>query len=187
MSFERMTVGRRLYLGFGLILAVLVAVTLVAIFKVQAINGALKVNSEEHAAIQRFAINFRGSAHDRAIAVRDVVLSESPSERNKELVSIEALAKFYAESAAPLEALMAKSSDQDRIRPLYEAIKQIEEQSLQSTRAIIEQTAAGDLVAARATLWNEAKPRYVAWLGAINRLIDFEEARIQSANAIAMR
>jgi methyl-accepting chemotaxis protein len=134
MDFERMTVGRRLYLGFGLILGVLVAVTLVAIFKVQAINGALKVNSEEYAAIQRFAINFRGSAHDRAIAVRDVVLSESPADRARELAAIESLAKFYADSAAPLEALMARSADQAELRPLYEAIKQIEAQSVQSTQ-----------------------------------------------------
>ena len=60
MNFNRMTVGKRLYLGFGALLAVLVVVTLVAITKVQAINSALKVNSEEHAAIQRYAINFRG-------------------------------------------------------------------------------------------------------------------------------
>src|SRR3989338_436762 len=107
MTFNQMTVGKRLYVGFGLALTILVAVTAVAIVKVHAINAALHANSEEHASIQRFAINFRGSAHDRAIAVRDVVLSDTPAERQKEVATIEALARFYAESATPLEALVA--------------------------------------------------------------------------------
>ncbi len=186
MNFNRMTVGRRLYIGFGVLLAVLVAVTLVAITKVQAINSALKVNSEEHAAIQRYAINFRGSAHDRAIAARDVVLSSSASERQKEIASIEQLARFYAESAGPLEALLQTSADAAELRVLYGAIKDIEKQAVSSTRAIVDKVEAGDTQGAQLQLWSEAKPQYVAWLAAINKLIDFEESRIQAQNTIAM-
>ena len=51
--FSRMTVAMRLYLGFGLILAVLVAVTTVAVFKVDIINGSLRANSDTHAAVHR--------------------------------------------------------------------------------------------------------------------------------------
>jgi methyl-accepting chemotaxis protein len=75
--FERMTVRARLAAGFGALLAVLVLVTAIAVVKVQTIKTALHANSTEHALIQRYAINFRGSAHDRAIAVRDVALSTS--------------------------------------------------------------------------------------------------------------
>jgi len=186
MGFDRMTVRIRLYAGFGLLLAVLMVVTLVAIAKVQAINTALLANSEEHAAIQRFAINFRGSAHDRAIAVRDVVLSENEVDRRREVAAIEELARFYAASAGPLERLMQSSADAGELRSLYGAIKDIESRSVQTTQAIVKQAEAGDLDGARARLWNEAKPQYVAWLAAINRLIDFEEARIQNANQVAM-
>ena len=42
-----MTVARRLYMGFGLMLAILVAVTVVGMLKVQSINSALKANSQE--------------------------------------------------------------------------------------------------------------------------------------------
>ena len=79
MKLSRMTLGARLYAGFGLILVVMAVVTVVAMFKVNAIDAALRANSEEHVAIQRFAINFRGSAHDRSIATRDVVLSSTPA------------------------------------------------------------------------------------------------------------
>ena len=83
MFFSRMAVATRLYVGFGLILALLVVLTGIAVVKVNRIADALHVNSDIHAQVQRHAINFRGSAHDRSIAVRDVVLSPTPAERDK--------------------------------------------------------------------------------------------------------
>lgn len=88
MFFTRMSVAARLYAGFGLILLVLVVVTLVAMFKVNRIDQALRANNDVHVQVQRYAINFRGSAHDRSIAVRDVVLSPSQAERAKEIDTI---------------------------------------------------------------------------------------------------
>ena len=125
MTFNQMTVGKRLYVGFGLVLTILVAVTGVAIVKVNAINVALHANSEEHASIQRFAINFRGSAHDRSIAIRDVVLSTSPADRQTEAAAIERLAAFYAQSAGPLEKLIGTADDSAELKRLYGAIKDI--------------------------------------------------------------
>ena len=181
-----MTVGKRLYLGFGLMLAILSGVTLVAIARVEAINTALRANSDEHAAVQRYAINFRGSAHDRAIAVRDVVLSESPADRAQEVAAIENLARFYAESAGPLEQLMQGSADAGELGGLYGAIKDIESRAVATTQAVIAKVEAGDTAAAETQLWSEAKPQYVAWLAAINKLIDFEESRIQAQSTVAM-
>ncbi|MBS3997522.1 MAG: MCP four helix bundle domain-containing protein [Hydrogenophaga sp.] len=181
-----MTVARRLYLGFGLILAILVAVAAVAITKVHTINTALKANSNEHAAIQRYAINFRGSAHDRAIAVRDVVLGASAADRAAEVAAIARLAAFYAEAAGPLEKLVQTSADATELRALYGAIKTIEARAVATTQAVINQVEAGDTSGAQARLWSEAKPQYVSWLAAVNRLIDFEEARLQEQNQVAM-
>jgi methyl-accepting chemotaxis protein len=181
-----MTVAKRLAVGFGLMLAILVTVTVVAIVKVETINTALKVNSAEHASIQRYAINFRGSAHDRAIAVRDVVLSASDANRANEVATIARLASFYADSAGPMEKLMQTSADTADLRTLYGAIKDIESRAVATTQAVIEKVDAGDSAGAQALLWTEAKPQYVSWLGAINKLIDFEESRIQAQNAVAM-
>ncbi|MDO9286276.1 MAG: MCP four helix bundle domain-containing protein, partial [Aquabacterium sp.] len=185
-QISKMTVAARLYLGFGLVLAILVAVTLVALFKVQAINTALRANSEQHALIQRYAINFRGSAHDRSIAVRDVVLSASAPDRQKELAAIDGLAAFYAQSAGPLQALIAAPGASPELSRLYGSIQAIEQQAVGSTQRIVAAVAAGDADAAQTLLWQQAKPQYVQWLAAINRLIDFEEARIQAENKIAL-
>lgn len=111
MKLEQMTVRGRLVLGFSALLGVMVLLTALAVVKVHVIRDALQANSQEHAAIQRYAINFRGSAHDRAIAVRDVALGRTAEDRARELAAIDRLEKFYADSAQPLERLMAKTAD----------------------------------------------------------------------------
>src|SRR5574344_2556858 len=186
MSFSRMTVATRLYIGFGLMLALLVVVTAVAVVKVHRIDQALRDNSDIHVQVQRYAINFRGSAHDRSIAVRDVVLSPTPAERDKEIATIAALADFYAQSATPLEKLVHRVGAPPELAPLYEGIRNAEAQAVASTQAIIAQVQAGDAQAAQ-TLWQQAKPQYVQWLAAINKLIDCREARIQESNLKAMQ
>ncbi|MDC8771105.1 methyl-accepting chemotaxis protein [Roseateles albus] len=185
MDFSRMTVGKRLNAGFGLILIVMAIVTVLAMFKVQAIQTALHANSEEHGAIQRYAINFRGSAHDRAIATRDLVLAETPADRQKEVATIDSLAKFYADSAGPLEKLIGSAGDADQLGRLYGAIKDIERQSVATTQAVILSLDKGDAAGAQTLAWSQAKPQYVQWLAAINKLIDFEETRIQEKSKLA--
>lgn len=186
MPFSRMTVTARLYAGFSLILALLVVVTGIAMAKVETINSALRANSEEHVQVQRYAINFRGSAHDRSIAVRDVVLSATPAERQKEIATIASLAAFYAKSAGPLEKLVAQPGAAPELARLYADIRSIEAQAVATTETIVAQAEAGD-AAAREALWQQAKPQYVQWLAAINKLIDFEEARIQAENQTALQ
>jgi methyl-accepting chemotaxis protein len=186
MNFHQMTVRSRLALGFGSLLSVLVVVTAMAVVKVQSIKAALQANSAEHALIQRYAINFRGSAHDRSIAVRDVALSKSGDERARELAAIERLAKFYADSAGPLERLLDTSADSGELKPLYGAIKDIEAKAVASTQTVIAKVTAGDAEGAHQILWRDAKPQYEQWLAAINKLIDYEEAKLQAKNKIAL-
>lgn len=172
MRFDRMTISKRLSIGFGLMLAILVGVTVVAIGKVRAIEAALQANGQEHSPIQRYAINFRGSAHDRSIAIRDVVLGAGETERRQELAAIDQLAKFYADSAAPLEKLIATSPDAADLKRLYGDIQAIEAKAVASTQAIAAAVQRGETGPAHEQLWQQAKPQYVQWLAAINRLID---------------
>ncbi len=181
-----MSVAARLYTAFGFILALLFVVTGVAVVKVDRIDRALRANNDIHVQVQRYAINFRGSAHDRSIAVRDVVLASTAAERDREIATIASLAAFYADSAAPLEKLITRPGADPALGQMYAAIRAVEAQAVASTNAVIAQVRAGD-AAATATLWSQAKPQYEQWLAAINKLIDFKEARIQQVNQQAAR
>jgi methyl-accepting chemotaxis protein len=186
MNMNNVPVSRRLAYGFGTLLGFLVLVTAIAVVKVQTIKTALQANSHEHSPIQRYAINFRGSAHDRSIAVRDVALSKTTEDRARELAAIERLARFYAESAGPLETLLKASGDAAQLGQLYGAIQGIEARALASTSQVIAKVAANDPDGAYTVLWQEAKPQFEQWLAAINQLIDFEEVRLQEQNKLAL-
>ena len=186
MQLPQLTVAQRLYAGFGLILTILIVLVAVATAKVQTIDKALRANSDLHTQVQRHAINFRGSAHDRSIAIRDVVLAGSPAERQAEVAAIGELAAFYAASAGPLETLMARPDSAPEVSTLYADIRAMEGQAVATTKAIIDKVEQGDSRGAQELLWQQAKPQYVAWLASINRLIDFKETRIQRENAIAL-
>jgi methyl-accepting chemotaxis protein len=187
MQLSRLTVNQRLILGFGLILGILVTVTGFGMFKVNTIDEALADNQAVHARIQRYAINFRGSAHDRSIAIRDVVLASDKDSRMKELAAIDKLAKFYADSAGPLDQLISAAGADGDLKPMVQAIKNIERATVATTQQIAALVEKGDSGGGQALLWSTAKPQYEQWLAAINKLIDHEELRIQAANRVAMQ
>ena len=187
MRFSNLTVSKRLQLGFAIILVILAILAGIAMLKVRTIETALLANGQEHTQIQRYAINFRGSAHDRAIAVRDYVLAGSAELRQKEANTIDELAKFYASSATPLEKLISQSANGAELNQLYGAIKAIENEAIASSKAVVAAVDRADTAAAQALLWSKAKPQYVQWLASINKLIDLEEGRVEALNKVAIQ
>ena len=180
-------ISQRLMAGFGCVIAVLLGMSLYSVMVARGIDYALTVNATQNVAIQRAAINFRGSAHDRSIAVRDVVLAPNEALRNQEIGAIARLAAFYAQSAAQLDAVRSVAGQSaPEIAPMLQAIKDIEARAVATTHQVVALAQGGDRDAAEALLWATAKPQYEQWLAAINQLIDYEEARIiannQSAN-----
>ena len=77
MKKSSMTIGRRLAIGFGSVFLLMVILSAMAISRVMTIDDTLNQINQVNNVKQRFAINFRGSVHDRAIALRDVVLAGS--------------------------------------------------------------------------------------------------------------
>src|SRR5690242_13610789 len=93
------SIGRRLGAGFLVVVLTMVALVVVGAVQVRSIESRLTTINEQNAVKQRFAINFRGSVHDRAIALRDVVLAgEDLTAIGQETDLIKQLQDKYAES-----------------------------------------------------------------------------------------
>lgn len=60
-----MTIANRLYAGFAFIILLLVATTVIGTYQVDEINKTLTRVNEVGSEKQRYAINYRGSVHDR--------------------------------------------------------------------------------------------------------------------------
>ena len=180
-------ISQRLMAGFGLVIVALLGMSVYSVLIARGIDGALTANATQNAVIQRAAINFRGSAHDRSIAVRDVVLTPNDEARKKEIESIARLADFYAQSATQLDNVLKTVKEvPPEVGPMVQALKDIEARTVATTSKVVALMQTGDRAGAEALLWAEAKPQYEQWLAAANKLIDYEEGRIiknsQTAN-----
>ncbi len=99
-----LSVAGRLAIGFGLLLLMLLVLVAVSIAKVDSIESSLSRVSDVNNVKQRYAVNFRGSVHDRAIAVRDLTLVPD-AQLDTVVALIDKLDRDYQQSAAPLNAL----------------------------------------------------------------------------------
>jgi methyl-accepting chemotaxis protein len=169
-------VSQRLLLGFGLIIMMLIIVTIIAIDKVNTINNKMTIINDLNSVKQRHAINFRGSVHDRAIAIRDVVLVEDLNEVNVSVEEIRRLETFYSDSAGPMDSMMERQSDVNE-REMLKQIKQIEKRTLPLVEEIIKLRRNGDDLLAKSILMEQGKQAFIDWLAAINALIDYEESQ----------
>ena len=184
MQIGNLRIGQRLAIGFSVVIALMLVLTAVGIQRVGRISDGLHTINYVNSVKQRHAINFRGSVHDRAIALRDVVLVEDPAALAAAEAQIDQLAAFYADSAAPLEALIAASTD-TREQAMLASIQAIEARTLPLIAEIRALREVGDDAAARQLLMAEAAPAFVTWLARINDFIDLQEGKNQQEAAAA--
>ncbi|MEP3628977.1 MAG: methyl-accepting chemotaxis protein [Hyphomicrobiales bacterium] len=175
--------GARQIIGFGTILTLIVAITIFAGWRVNQIDGNLTAMIDQNSVAQRFAINFRGSVHDRAIAIRDVVLDDAVDVK-KEIELIRTLEKFYVDSEIKMEE-MFKNPQNVRVgdKDLLEAIKLAETQTMPLVAEVIRLKLSGNFEEARQTVITKARPAFINWLARINAFIDAKENENQKIAA----
>ncbi|MRT31504.1 methyl-accepting chemotaxis protein [Herbaspirillum sp. CAH-3] len=179
-----LSVAAQLALSFALVLAMMLVLTVASISKVNAIEGSLATVSEDNSVKQRYAINFRGSVHDRAIALRDLTLV-GEAEVKDVVALINKLDADYQQSARPLDAAFSTMKVSADERAGLERIKAIEARAMPLAAKAIALRNAGDAEGARQLVLTQVKPAFVEWLAAINHFIDLEESMSQAESAKA--
>ena len=172
--FTRVTVQTRLLIGFGAVIVMMIAITIIGINNVNAIDKAMTVITDMNSVKQRYAINFRGSVHDRAIAIRDVVLLSERSELQNTLRDIANLETFYNDSRVPLDQLMMNGSTAKEAN-ILDTIKQIERKTMPLVKQVINEVQQGNKRQAQTLLLSSVRPAFVEWLAAINQFIDYQK------------
>ena len=171
----------RLTLGFIVVLALMVSLSIVGVIQVNKIESSLTAINDVNSVKQRYAINFRGSVHDRAISVRDATLVSSPAEFAAVLSEIERLQLFYADSAVLLDRMFAERADTTQEeRTILASIKATEARTLPLMKEVIASQQAGDADKARRVLMEQARPAFIEWLARINQFIDLQEKKNQT-------
>ena len=182
MNNSTQTVGTRLTIGFGITFALTILLTGLAMNRVGSIDQTLSRVNDVNNVKQRHAINFRGSVHDRAIAVRDVVLATDAAAVQAQVNKIKALDEKYQQSAAPLDALFSGAVTADEKAALSN-IKDTERRVQPLIAKVIELRSAEQVAQASSLLAQQVGPAFVDWLASVNKLIDLEEKMSQDATA----
>lgn len=181
-----MKMGHKLSAAFLVILVMLTIVSVVSIYNVRQIDTMLTTINDVNSVKQRYAINFRGSVHDRAISLRDVTLLNDPAEVAAALEEIRTLSAKYSESAAPLDEIMSNSARVSvEERTILDSIKETESKTLPVIERVIAISGSGDVAQAQRVLMTDARPLFIEWLGRINQFIDYQEARNKDVTAQA--
>ncbi|MEL0633909.1 methyl-accepting chemotaxis protein [Pseudoalteromonas carrageenovora] len=173
-----MTINMRLVTGFGIILAMMLILTVIGISRVSYIDSNISHMTDVNSVKQRYAINFRGSVHDRAIALRDVVLINNESSLRDVLSDIAELDAFYQTSSRAMRDLVSDMSREEKA--LINKINQIEQQTQPYIQQVISAKNAGNVNEASRVLLTNARPAFTQWLSVINQFINFQEQANQA-------
>jgi len=186
MSIRNLTIGRRLGLGFLAVVLSMVALVAVGVVQVNSIDSRLTTINDRNAVKQRYAINFRGSVHDRAIALRDVVIAQDDASMRSEIDRIAKLAERYAASNEKMNAIFADRSSVSAAEVAALAdINAVQTRTLPLIEKVVGLRKAGDQAHALSALMDQAKPAFTEWLRVINVFIDLEESMNRNETAAA--
>ncbi|UTW57432.1 MCP four helix bundle domain-containing protein [Kordiimonas sp. SCSIO 12603] len=171
-------INTRLFWGFGILIVLMVSLTVVGSNDVSRVNNMLTIINDVNSVKQRYAINFRGSVHDRAIALRDVTLLTDLDELDETLNEIEKLTEDYSVSAVAMDKLFRERDDiTSDERAILARIKDIEAKTLPIIDSVLKARDAGEIDEATSMVVYEARPAFVTWLKIINEFIDLQEEK----------
>ncbi len=179
-------IGTRLKLGFGALFLLIVVLTGIGVNEVSRIESSLRTINDINSVRQRYAINFRGSVHERAIDLRDMTLLTDAAALASVQHDIEKRADDYRQSAAPLDAMLTSPADrQSEDFRILASIKETEAKTMPVVDKVLALQKAGNLDQARKLMADEARPDFVEWLARINQFIDLEETKNQKESRAA--
>ncbi|MHB9837043.1 methyl-accepting chemotaxis protein [Paraburkholderia terrae] len=176
MNLRNLNVSTRLLAGFGLLTGLLLAVALIGFYGLWALNGKLDEIARVNGTQARLANELRASIQDRAIAMRNIVLYTTASDRRAEAERIAKQGELYADAYQKLDRMFAEEAGTDpRERSLMAALKQEESAAVPPMSKVVELGLANDTIAATQLLLERARPTQRTWLARAAELADFED------------
>jgi methyl-accepting chemotaxis protein len=176
MNFSNMTVSKRLGLGFALVLAFLVAVTVVGIMRMSQIQGRLERIVNVSNVETRLAIDMRAIVYDRMVSLRNLTLLNDAADMEKDLAKIADQTKKYAEANDKLIKLIQnEGSSHPEKKALLDKLKEKESAAASLPAKAQELGLANNPEVATITLIKKLRPVQQAWLDSLDELVDLED------------
>lgn len=174
----KLNLKKRMYLNIGILLIMMAGIAVFGAYKINIANSALSDVRENDAYEQRQAIDMRGSVHDTAIAIRDMVIYQGDNFDTFN-ADIERLRGLYDKAESNLNAIY-----ENKKNPTEEELKyfqDIKSQAITSEKFLVDTIEAvdnGNIDKANTILTQDLSDAYSEWLRKINVYIDEKESFI---------
>lgn len=174
--FEHLKLSSKIGLGFGAVIFLMIILVVMGIVQMSFAKSRLHTMNDINAKKQRYAINFRGSVHDRAISVRDVVLLDDEARLQAALDNIKRLEDFYNAASANMNEMLKDSAlFNNEERAILGRLNQIANKTNAGYKKIIQLKQSWQVDEAKKLLLNEVASDFSLWLKIINEFIDYQE------------
>lgn len=174
--FEHLKLSSKIGLGFGAVIFLMIILVVMGIVQMSFAKSRLHTMNDINAKKQRYAINFRGSVHDRAISVRDVVLLDDEARLQAALDDIKRLEDFYNAASANMNEMLKDSAlFNNEERAILGRLNQIANKTNAGYKKIIQLKQSWQVDEAKKLLLNEVASDFSLWLKIINEFIDYQE------------
>jgi len=176
MNLSKMTVGKRLGLGFALVLIFLIALTIVGVFRMSQIQGRLEKIVNVSNVETRLALDMRAIVYDRMVALRNLTLLNDEGDMEKDLKNIAEQSKKYAEASEKLIKL-AQSADvvSGEKKAIFDKLKERETAAASLPEKARALGLANDQEMATITLIKKLRPVQQGWLDTLDELVALED------------
>ncbi|MBC3932559.1 MCP four helix bundle domain-containing protein [Undibacterium sp. CY22W] len=171
-----MTVSKRLGLGFALVLAFLIAVTIVGITQMSRIQGRLEKIVNVSNVETRLALDMRAIVYDRMVSLRNLTLLNDAADMEKDLSKIAEQTKKYADANDKLFKLIeTEGSSTPEKKTLLDKLKEKEAAAASLPAKAQELGLANNPEVATITLIKKVRPVQQAWLDSLDELVTLED------------
>ncbi|MFZ6724868.1 methyl-accepting chemotaxis protein [Undibacterium sp. MH2W] len=176
MNFSNMTVSKRLGAGFALVLAFLVAVTIVGISRMAQIQGRLENIVNVSNVETRLALDMRAIVYDRMVSLRNLTLLNDAADMEKDLAKIADQSKKYAEANEKLLKLAETDGGPSaEKKELLNKLKERESAASALPAKAQELGLANNPEMATIALIKKVRPVQQNWLDSLDELVTLED------------
>ena len=184
MNFAKMKVGKRLGLGFALVLLFLMAITILGITRMAQIQGRLEKIVSVSNVETRLVSDMRAIVYDRMVSLRNLILLTDPDDMAPEIKKIQEQSKRYDEAEVKLSKMFAEESTTTAAeKTLMQKIKENEAASVSLPAKAQELGIANNPEAATVSLMKKIRPVQQKWLDSLDEMVVVEDK--QSAIVVA--